>query len=140
MAKVLTRLLKPSARGKVDLGLLVLRLGFGLSLAFSHGLSKLLSLEKFVGSVTKHGFPLPEVMAPLAMASELVGGLLLALGLATRPAALFVTATMLAAAFKVHAADPFAKKELALAYALVAIVVFVAGPGRHSVDARLGKG
>jgi putative oxidoreductase len=140
VANVLARFLKPSARGKVDLGLLLLRLGFGLSLALAHGLPKLRSFEKFLGNVTRHGFPLPELLAPLAVMSELAGGILLALGLATRPAAVFVIATMFAAAFKVHAADPFSKKELALAYALVAIVLFVAGPGRHSLDARLAKG
>jgi putative oxidoreductase len=78
-------------------------------------------------------------MAPIAMLSEFVGGILVAIGLATRPAALFVTATMLGAAFVAHSGDPFSKKESALAYALVALVVLVAGPGRYSVDARLEK-
>jgi len=135
----LGRFLKPSIRGNADLGLLLLRLGFGLTLAFGHGLNKALALGKFIRNVTKHGFPLPELMGPLAMASELVGGLLLALGLFTRPAALFVIATMLGAAFVVHGGDPFSKKEPALAYALVAAVLLVAGPGRHSLDARLAK-
>jgi putative oxidoreductase len=117
-----------------------LRLGFGLTLAFGHGVSKLFKLEKFIASVARHGFPLPEVTAPIAMLTELVGGVLLALGLATRPAAIFVIATMLGAALKVHAVDPFSKKELALAYALVAVVLIFTGPGRYSLDARLSKG
>jgi putative oxidoreductase len=137
VANALSRFFEPSTRGRVDAGLLVLRLGFGLTLAFGHGLSKFLALGKFIESVAKHGFPLPEVMAPLAMLSELAGGILLALGLVTRPAATFVIATMLGAAFQVHAHDPFSKKELAFAYALVAAVLFVTGPGRHSLDARI---
>jgi putative oxidoreductase len=140
MSNVLRRFLKPSVRGNADAGLLLLRVGFGLAIAFGHGFSKFLNLEKFVRSVAKHGFPLPEVLAPIAMLSELAGGILLALGLATRPAALFVLATMLGAAFVAHFGDPFSKKELALAYALVAVVLLVAGPGRHSLDARLSKG
>jgi putative oxidoreductase len=135
----LPRFLRPSTHGNVDLGLLVLRLGFGLSLAFGHGLGKALNLEKFMRSVARHGFPAPELMGPLAMLSELVGGVLLALGLYTRPAAIFVVATMLGAAFIAHGGDPFSQKERALAYALVAAVVFVTGPGRHSLDAKLGK-
>ena len=95
----LTRFLKPSTRGSIDAGLLLLRLGFGLTLAFGHGINKALALGKFIKSVTRHGFPLPEIMGPLAMLSELVGGTLLALGLFTRPAAGFVIATMLGAAF-----------------------------------------
>jgi putative oxidoreductase len=140
MTNALSRFLRPSVRGKTDLGLLVLRLGFGLTLAFGHGLPKLFTFEKHVHSVTKHGFPLPEVMAAISMLSELVGGLFLALGLLTRPAAVFVISTMLGAAFVVHGGDPFKKKELALAYALVAVVLLVTGPGRHSLDARISKG
>ena len=140
MPNVFVRFLKPSVRGKSDAGLLLLRLAVGLTLAFNHGLPKLLSLEKFVRNVTKHGFPVPELLAPLAMLSELAGGLLIALGLLTRAASLFVLATMLGAALVVHRADPFSKKELALAYALVAVVLLVAGPGRLSLDARLSKG
>ena len=137
MANALSRFFEPSTRGRVDAGLLVLRIGVGLTLALEHGLSKLLALEKFIASVTRHGFPLPQIFGPLAMLSEFAGGLLLAVGLATRPAATFVIATMLGAAFKVHAHDPFSKKELAFAYALVAAVLFVTGPGRHSLDARI---
>ena len=102
-------------------------------------LGKNVTLGKFIKSVTKQGFPLPEVMAPIAMLSELLGGLLLAFGLFTRPAATFVIATMLGAAFQAHAHDPFSKKELALAYALVAAVLLVTGPGRYSLDARIEK-
>lgn len=120
-----------------DAGLLLLRLWFGLGLAFAHGWPKLVKLDAFVAGVAKRGFPIPEVLGPLAMASELLGGLLMALGFLTRPATAAVLFTMLTAAFKVHAADPFAKKELALAYAFAALVVLIAGPGRYSLDSRL---
>lgn len=135
----LSRFLKPSARGNPDAGLLLLRLGFGLTLAFGHGLNKALELGKFIDSVARNGFPFPQLMGPIAMLSEFAGGILLALGLFTRPAALCVVGTMLGAAFQVHGASPFSKKELALAYALVAAVLLVTGPGRHSLDARLDK-
>ena len=139
MSSAIRRFFEPSTPGSIDKGLLVLRVGFGLTLAFGHGINKLFSLGKFIRNVERHGFPLPEVMGPIAMLSELAGGILLALGLATRPAATFVAATMLGAAFKVHANDPFSKKELALAYALVALVLLVTGPGRHSIDAKLER-
>jgi putative oxidoreductase len=120
-----------------DLGLLVLRLWFGLVLAINHGWPKLDKIDAFIATVTRHGFPMPRVAAALAMLSELVGGVLLALGLAARPAALFVTVTLVLAAVKVHALDPFIKKELALAYAAAALVVLLCGPGRYSLDARI---
>jgi putative oxidoreductase len=122
-----------------DIGLLVLRCWFGVVLALSHGRPKVADLPAFVENVAAKGIPLPGLLAPAAALSELVGGLLLAVGLFARPAALTVLATMLVAAFYVHAADPFMKKELALAYGVAALVVLVAGPGKLSLDHRLWR-
>jgi putative oxidoreductase len=122
----------PSAR---ELGLALVRVGFGLSLAFAHGLGKISHPDQFIGGLTQGGFPLPVFFGWAAILSEFAGGLLLALGLLARPAAAFVVATLGVAAFHVHSADPYQKKELALAYVLVGIAVLVAGPGRFSLDA-----
>ena len=51
---------------------------------------------------TSLGMPLPEVMAALATGAELLGGVALLLGLATRPACVPLMVTMLVAAFAVH--------------------------------------
>ncbi|MBE8168080.1 MAG: DoxX family protein [Shewanella sp.] len=48
------------------------------------------------------GLPMPEVMATLAVGTELVGASLLLLGLATRIVAIPLMVTMLVAAFTVH--------------------------------------
>jgi putative oxidoreductase len=121
------------------LGLLVVRLWFGLVLAINHGWPKMTTLEKLTASVDKLGFPLPTVFAFGAAASELVGGLLIAVGLLTRPAAVAVVVTMLVAAFVVHSGDPFMKKEFALCYAAAALALLVSGPGKLSLDVRLSK-
>jgi putative oxidoreductase len=120
-----------------DLGIALIRIGFGLSLAFAHGLGKISHPDQFVGGLTQGGFPLPALFGWAAILSEFAGGLLLALGLLARPAAAFVAATLGVAAFHVHAADPYQRKELALAYVIVALAVLVAGPGRFSLDALL---
>ena len=77
-----------------DLGLLVLRLGIGLTLALAHGLGKLPPSDGFIEGTAAMGFPLPVLFAWAAALSEFLGGLLLAVGLATRPAAVFVSVTM----------------------------------------------
>lgn len=122
-----------------DLGFALVRVGFGLSLAFAHGLGKLLHPAPFVNGLTQGGFPAPALLAWVAILSEFVGGLLLALGLFARPAAAFVIGTLGVAAFHVHAADPFQKKELALGYVVIGLAVLIAGPGRFSGDALLAR-
>ena len=130
--RLLARLAQSSDAG-AQIGLLVLRVWFGGVLALSHGFGKVRNLGAFSENLA-NTVPLPWLLGPAAALSELVGGLLLAVGLLARPAAAFVLTTMLVAAFHVHAADPFIKKEFALAYGVAALVVLIAGPGRLSLD------
>jgi putative oxidoreductase len=125
-----------SAPLSVDAALLALRLAVGLMMAGGHGFKKVTDLDTFVASVARHRLPLPELLAPVAALSEFVGGLLIALGLLTRPAASLVLITLLVAAFWVHSADPFAKKEMALLYASCMIALLLTGPGKWSLDAK----
>ena len=123
----------------VDVGLLLLRLGFGLALAFGHGLGKLPPSQGFIDTTAGLGFPLPTLFAWAAGLSEFVGGLLLALGLLTRPAGLFVAVTLGVAAFVQHAGDPFGDRELALAYFVVGLAFAVMGAGRYALDAAIRR-
>jgi putative oxidoreductase len=133
----LLKRLAQSSPAALDAGLLVVRVGFGLMLALSHGLGKVSALGKFVDGVANRGMPLPWVLGPAAALAEFVGGILIAIGLLTRPAAFFALVTMLVAAFHVHGADPFSKKELALTYAMACGAILFAGPGRYSLDAMI---
>lgn len=130
------QVLSGSSRTAVDVALLVLRVTFGVALALAHGYGKFANPERFLQGLTTRGFPLPGLFGWAAIASELLGGILLALGLLTRPAALFVLITLSVAAFNIHGADPFSKRELALAYVSVALAILIAGPGRFSLDQR----
>lgn len=121
-----------------DLGLLLLRVFAGLAMAFAHGLGKLPPSPGFVRTVGGLGFPAPELFAWGAGVAEFAGGLLLAIGLLTRPASLAIAFTMAVAAFGRHADDPFAGKEKALLFLFVAVMYLLTGPGRFSVDALLG--
>lgn len=86
------------------------------------------------------GFPAPEAFAWAAGLAEFAGGLLLALGLLTRPAALFAGTTLAVAFFVRHAPDPFTAKEKALVYLLACICLLLTGAGKFSIDAMLGRG
>lgn len=122
-----------------DAGLLVLRVFAGLALALAHGMGKLPPSERFVGTVAGMGFPAPLVFAWAAGASEFLGGLLVALGLLTRPAAAFALATMLVAAVLRHAGDPFLEREKALLFAAAMLLFVLAGAGRYSLDALVAR-
>ena len=120
-----------------QLGLLVIRAGIGLMMAFSHGWGKFKIIDEFAAGVGKLGFPIPTFFAWAAALSEFLGGLLLALGLLTRPAAAMLLVTMLVAAFGQHASDPLRVKEMALLYATFALGFLLIGSGRFGVDALL---
>lgn len=117
-----------------DTGLLLLRVAFGAGIAY-HGFGKVTGdMTKFAEGVARLGFPLPLVFAWAAALAEFLGGIFLTIGLLTRPSALFIAFTMAVAAFGAHGADPFKKKELALAYLFAAAVIFLTGAGRFAVD------
>lgn len=122
-----------------DLGMALLRVFAGVALALSHGLGKLPPSERFIAGVAELGFPAAPLFAWSAGLAETAGGLLLAVGLLTRPAAFFVFFTMMVAALGRHAGDPFGERELPLLFGFVALQFLLAGPGRLSLDALLRR-
>jgi putative oxidoreductase len=104
-------------------------------MAFGHGINKLPPSEGFVGAVRGMGFPAAEAFAWAAALSEFAGGILLALGLATRLSSLMVFGTMVVAFAGVHLRDPFAKQEMALLYLFVSLLFVLRGAGSWSIDA-----
>lgn len=116
------------------LGLLVLRLVFGLSMALGHGLSKLTGFEEMSGKFMDFmGLGVSTSLA-LCIFAEFFCALALALGLFTRLAVIPLIINMSVAFFIAHGSDPFQKKEMALLYLAVFAAIFIAGPGRFSLD------
>ena len=117
-----------------DLSLAMLRIFVGLAMAFGHGLRKLPPSEGFIKGTAEMGFPFPEFFAHMAGYSEFFGGIFLALGFMTRPAAFFFSATMFVAGFIRHADDPFGSAEKAYLYFIIGLVYLILGAGRLSLD------
>lgn len=120
-----------------QLGLLVLRLGTGLTMALAHGLGKVPPPQGMIDGVTGMGFPMPVMFAWTAGLTELVGGIFIAIGLATRLSSALMIVTMAVAFFVAHAADPFQNKELSFMYLFCSIAIFLFGPGKWSIDSRI---
>lgn len=125
---------------------LVLRIGTGLAL-MPHGAQKLFGLfggyglqgtGQWMDSIGLHPGVL---MAGLAGSAEFFGGLLLVVGLLTRPAAAVTAFTMLVAIFSVHIGNGFFMANNGFEYAFVLLVVtfslMISGAGRFSVDRTL---
>lgn len=114
---------------------------------FQTGMGKLMHLDKITAFFTELGIPMPALNATMAGVTECVGGLLLLLGLASRPAALALTGVMTVAYLTADheavvnifsnpdafiAADPFH-------FLLTSVLVLTLGPGNISLDALLRK-
>jgi putative oxidoreductase len=127
---------------------LVVRLSVGIEFVGS-GLGKLGNLPGFIEFFRKLGVPFPELQAPFVAGVEFVCGALIVVGLLTRPAALMLCGVMAVAI--VTAAAP--EKHITLSWhglleffylsewcllLLLGWLVF-AGPGRASLDARIGR-
>ncbi|MGK0184909.1 MAG: putative oxidoreductase [Verrucomicrobiales bacterium] len=116
-----------------NLGLLLLRLHVGLSMA-SGGLDKLPVPDWFVGQVSELGFPLPEFFAFAAAMAEFAGGVLLAFGLFTRPAAFFLAFTIGVAAFGFHQVTPILGLNITQVLFWSYVLFTFAGGGRYALD------
>ena len=128
---------------EADLGLLLLRVGAGLTLA-AHGYSKFFRGGRIAGTAgwfDSMGMRPGRLHAYLAACTEIGSGLLLALGLLTPLAAAGMVGVMFVAAWTVHRPNGFFSADDGWEYnwviALVGVSVATIGPGDWSVDAAL---
>jgi putative oxidoreductase len=117
-----------------SLGLLLLRTGVGLIMAFGHGWGKLLSYGE-----RSAGFPDPlGIGSPLSLGLTIIAeffcSIAIVLGVFTRGAVIPLIITMLVAVLVVHGADPWSKKELGLLFLVPYITLLFSGPGKYSLD------
>ena len=143
----LAYMLTASSEGAFDFAVLLVRLFIGPCFVV-HALGKLGvvgtgSMDGFASWLEELGVPFAGLQARMAMASELVGGALMTVGLFTRPACLLLVFTMLVAGKLGHRGagylitnDP-PGAEYTINLAVIAFAIFIAGPGTVSLDALL---
>jgi putative oxidoreductase len=126
--------------------LLALRVYFFWQL-FLTGKGKLSNIGKVIDFFTSLGIPAPEVNAYFVSSLECFGGLLLIIGLASRPLALMIAISMCVAYLTADLAavqsifsdyDKFVKAD-PFPFLLAALIVLAFGPGLLSIDALLKR-
>lgn len=126
------------AARRLDIGLLLLRLGAGGMLAV-HGVEKARTFGEtaaWFAEVRPLGLP-GAAAAGLAVFAELACSVLVALGWLTRWAALPPVVTMAVAAFQVQMAGGYFAMESALLFGVVFAALALTGPGALSMDERV---
>jgi len=127
-----------------DLGLLILRVGFGLAFFWYHGYPKLsggpqtwTAIGDAISNVgITFGYSFWGLLAALA---ESVGGLLFAAGLLFRPACVAILVVMVMATIE-QFGRPMPQPEHALKNAFVVAGMFLVGPGRYSLANMVSSG
>jgi len=125
-------------------GILLLRLVVGLAFV-GHGTQKLFGWfggygpKGTGGFFASKGYRAPVLMAVVAGLSEVAGGTLLALGLATPLAGALLATVMINAIGSVTFKKAFMfGSELEIAYLTIAVSLAAIGPGRFSIDRAIG--
>lgn len=122
-----------------DIILFAVRVFIGFAM-LSHGFPKLQMLLEG-GKIEFYDFIGlgPLVTLVLTVIAEFVCSIFLILGLFTRISLGFLVFTMVIAAFVVHGADPFEKREMSLIYLCVYLLLMAFGAGKVSVDHMIEK-
>ncbi len=118
-------------------GLFIVRLGMAVTLIpagylkwFQFGV-----LTGVTGAFTKYGLPVPQAFAVAAGIIELVGGILLVIGLFTRWVGLLVFCEFTVAAFYVRwRLQGYMDARLEMLMLCCGLLMFLMGPGRAAID------
>lgn len=123
-----------------DLGLLIIRLGLGLSFIFIHGLPKIKggpeTWQRLGKSMSNIGLDfLPEFWGFMAAFSEFIVPFFIIAGFIFRPAIFLISGTMLVAMLThLIKLDPWNRVSHPMELLFVFTGLFLIGPGRYSVD------
>lgn len=128
-----------------DAGILFLRIGIGFAFIFVHGWGKIMGgpelWGKLGGTMANMGITFaPVFWGFMASLAEFGGGILILLGLFTRPASAFMAFTMLVA-FVMHTSklDPWSKSVYPMEMFAVFMALLFIGAGKYSIDALISK-
>lgn len=119
---------------KVNIALLIFRIGIGLSLINTHGLPKLMDIQGAIEHIPDPFGMGGTISVIVAITANIVCASFLVLGLFTRFSALFIMGLTLTGLFMVHWADPWKVKDVPYMYSLANALIIMLGAGKYSMD------
>ncbi|MDZ4759199.1 MAG: DoxX family protein [Bacteroidota bacterium] len=123
---------------RISMGLLILRLSVAI-LMIPHGYNKMAHFaEKQAKFMSFMGLS-SEISLALTIGAELFCSLLLAAGILTRFTLIPLIVAMMVAVFVSHQGEIFGDGQEAFLYMITYVVLFIAGPGKFSMDTLLFK-
>lgn len=123
-----------------ELGETLLRVVAGLALV-THGAGKIADPFGAAGMVEGLGFYPGAFWSLMLSLTEFVGGILIAIGLLTRPASLAAMFVLLVTVYFhwIVRSEGYFGAEKSILWAAIFLFFVIRGGNRHSVDARLGR-
>jgi len=119
-----------------SMAIFVARIWFGLAMLFNHGFSKLANYHELAPTFADPLGMGHELTLGLVVFAEVLGALLLVVGLCTRLAALVLVIDMFVAFLMVHKSELTGQNngELAFLYLAGYVILLIAGGGFFSLD------
>lgn len=130
-----------SGPGATDVALLVLRIAVGL-VFIVYGFAKVSHLPGTAALWTRLHLPAPAIMGPVQGVVEFLGGILVVLGLLTRPVAVLLALDMVGALVLVRIPRSAFQGGYALEWqaCMIGVALALAGAGAFSLDRLLRRG
>ncbi|MCH5714912.1 DoxX family protein [Niabella hibiscisoli] len=128
------------AEPSVSIALLLLRVIAGSSMLMNHGLKKISNFNAIVSKGFADPFHIgTKASLSLTIFAEVFCAGLLIIGLLTRLASLPLIVAMVIALFFAHGGQIFGEGESAGLFLTMYVVIFLMGPGKFSLDKKIGK-
>jgi len=124
----------------VSISLLLLRVVAGSTMLMNHGLRKLSNFNNIVAKGFADPFHIgAKASLGLTIFAEVFCAGLIIIGLLTRIASLPLIVAMTVALFLAHSGDLYGEGESAGIFLTIFVVLFLMGPGKFSLDKKIGK-